>query len=512
MGQALYRKYRSRSLDEIVGQEHVVTALKTALKSGRVNHAYLFTGPRGVGKTSIARILAHEINDLPYNEETSHIDIIEIDAASNRGIDEIRDLREKVYVAPTSGKYKVYIIDEVHMLTTQAFNALLKTLEEPPAHVIFILATTEIHKLPATIISRTQRYTFRPADDQRLIEHLRSISAQENVKIDDQSLALIAEHGDGSYRDSVSLLDQIIGGKKSVTVKDVHELLGIPPVTAVSELVGYIQRGQLSAIASNLAALHLQGYQAATIAKEIAKLLRSSILEQKPLLTTERSFNLLKQLINVPTSSDPMRYLEIAVLEAAGTDAAAQATTPAPTAPPQVFKETESKPKQVKAEPESSPMPGPAAEISTKKASLNEDMPPTVKLPTKKNSEITQKSTKDNDFDEKVWPQVLTQLKTQYNTLYSIIRMAQIDFGDQKVSLTFNFAFHQKRLNEAKNKTIVANIIKEVCGKDIEIVCLYDKNAKPDSSSVAASATKTPDKSLVDTVSNIFGGGELLES
>ena len=162
MGKALYRKYRSKSLDQIVGQSHITTTLANSLKSGSISHAYLFTGPRGTGKTSIARILAHEVNGLPYDDDANHLDIIEIDAASNRRIDEIRELRERVHSAPTSAKYKVYIIDEVHMLTKEAFNALLKTLEEPPAHVIFILATTEAHKLPETIISRTQRLTFKP--------------------------------------------------------------------------------------------------------------------------------------------------------------------------------------------------------------------------------------------------------------------------------------------------------------------------------------------------------------
>src|SRR4029077_6909319 len=147
MGQALYRKYRSKSFSEIVGQDHITKPLQNAIKAGKISHAYLFTGPRGVGKTSVARVLAHEDNDLEYKDDSMHLDIIEIDRASNRRIDEIRELRERVHIAPTSAKYKVYIIDEVHMLTREAFNALLKTLEEPPAHVVFILATTEAHKV-----------------------------------------------------------------------------------------------------------------------------------------------------------------------------------------------------------------------------------------------------------------------------------------------------------------------------------------------------------------------------
>jgi DNA polymerase-3 subunit gamma/tau len=225
MGKALYRKYRSRSLSEIVGQDHITTTLQNALKSGKIAHAYLLTGPRGVGKTSIARILAHEINELTYSEEP-HFDIIEIDAASNNGVEDVRELRDKIMSAPASTKYKVFIIDEVHMLSKAAFNALLKTLEEPPAHVVFILATTEAHKLPETIISRTQRYSFRPASPEKLIENLRSIANAEKIKIDDDALYTIAEHSEGSFRDSVSLLDQASNMSNHISKNEVEQLLG----------------------------------------------------------------------------------------------------------------------------------------------------------------------------------------------------------------------------------------------------------------------------------------------
>jgi DNA polymerase-3 subunit gamma/tau len=209
MSKALYRKYRSTSLDTVVGQNHVTEVLKLELEQDKVSHAYLFTGPRGVGKTSVARILAHAINKVAYDDTSIDLDIIEIDAASNNGVDDIRDLRDKVNIAPVSASKKVYIIDEVHMLSKQAFNALLKTLEEPPEHVVFILATTDIEKLPETIISRTQRFDFHLIKDEDLIKQLRYISDEENILIDDEALSIIAEFGRGSFRDSISMLDQV---------------------------------------------------------------------------------------------------------------------------------------------------------------------------------------------------------------------------------------------------------------------------------------------------------------
>src|SRR5690242_12484870 len=232
MSQALYRIYRSKKLDEIVGQRHVTDILSRALKRGVVAHAYLLTCPRDVGKTSIARILAHEINQLPYEDETTHLDIIEIDAASNNGVEDVRDLREKVHIAPVSAAKKVYIIDEVHMLSKPAFNALLKTLEEPPEHVKFIFATTEIRKVPVTVLSRCQRFDLRRIDTEILSGHLAEIAGKEHIVIEAAALSLIARAAEGSVRDALSLLDQAIAhhagdAVEAITGESVRDMLGL---------------------------------------------------------------------------------------------------------------------------------------------------------------------------------------------------------------------------------------------------------------------------------------------
>ena len=196
---ALYRRYRPKTLAEVVGEEQVTESLINSLKKGKIAHAYLFIGPRGCGKTSVARILAHEINEFKYELEDSYLDIIEIDAASNTGVDNIRELREKAIIAPSQGKYKVYIIDEVHMLSKSAFNALLKTLEEPPEHVIFIMATTDAHKIPVTITSRSQVLTFKLANPAVMLEHVKKICTKEKIDIDQAALEIIVRRGGGRW-------------------------------------------------------------------------------------------------------------------------------------------------------------------------------------------------------------------------------------------------------------------------------------------------------------------------
>ncbi len=235
-------KYRPKRFEEVTGQEHVTRTLQNALKTGRIAHAYLFAGPRGVGKTTTARLLAKGLNcehgptPEPCNkcvmcreiDEGRSLDVVEIDGASNRGIDEIRNLREQVKFLPTRGRYRVFIIDEVHMLTTEAFNALLKTLEEPPPHVVFVLATTEPRKLPETVISRTQRFDFRPLSEVEITARLRYIAGQEKIDIEEGALQAIARHAEGSLRDAVALLEQLsVFSEGKVKAHDVFTMLGI---------------------------------------------------------------------------------------------------------------------------------------------------------------------------------------------------------------------------------------------------------------------------------------------
>jgi DNA polymerase-3 subunit gamma/tau len=256
MSQALYRIWRPASWEEVVGQDHIIQTLKNAVAADKVSQAYLFAGPRGTGKTTTARLLAKAVNCLdpdlskrPCNacenciavNEGRFLDLIEIDAASNTSVDDIRELRDNINFSPSQGRFKVYIIDEVHMLSTSAFNALLKTLEEPPSHVIFVLATTEIHKIPATVLSRCQRHEFRRIPVQTIIEKLKLLCAQEHIEIEDEALSLVARQATGSLRDAISLIDQLSSIGKVITLETAQNILGTATSQAVLDLGQAIQ-------------------------------------------------------------------------------------------------------------------------------------------------------------------------------------------------------------------------------------------------------------------------------
>ena len=326
MSRALYRTYRSRSLDEIVGQSHITRILQRAIARGHIAHAYLLTGPRGVGKTSIARILAHEINGLPYTDESTHLDIIEIDAASNNSVEDIRDLRDKVQIAPTSSPKKIYIIDEVHMLSKSAFNALLKTLEEPPEHVVFILATTDADKLPATILSRVQRFNFRAISPRDAAKHLAFIAEQENIAITPDALELIAEQGKGSFRDSISLLDQLRSlSDETIDRAMVAEVLGLAQDEAVEELLAAYAAADIGRAAQLIDEAEAAGTPAELLAEQLLGIARQRVVEDAALLP------LLDKLLAVPRAGWPRIALLTALASRAVPSVAAPHRQPSPT-------------------------------------------------------------------------------------------------------------------------------------------------------------------------------------
>ncbi len=290
MYQALYRKYRPQTLEEIEGQDTIVKILRNTIENNKINHAYLFNGPRGTGKTSIAKIFAKMVNceNLIKNNpcgkciscvQKNNTDIIEIDAASNNGVDEIRELRNKVNLVPAYGKYKVYIIDEVHMLTTGAFNALLKTLEEPPAHIIFILATTEPHKIPETILSRCQRLDFKKISENSIIKKLKEIAKKEKITIEEEAIKEIARLSDGGLRDSIGMLDQVNSYAESkIIVKDIHEINGTITPEDLKELIELIQENRITEIFKKIDYYNECGKNFAKLTEEIINFLRNILL------------------------------------------------------------------------------------------------------------------------------------------------------------------------------------------------------------------------------------------
>lgn len=295
MTQALYRKYRPKGWDAVIGQDHVVQTLTNSIKADRVGHAYLFAGPRGTGKTTVARLLAKAVNCLnedpgqrPDNScdhckavnENRFMDLIEIDAASNTSVDDVRDLREKINFSPSQGKYKIYIIDEVHMLSTAAFNALLKTLEEPPPHAIFVLATTEIHKIPATVLSRCQRHEFRRVPVDEIVANLKHIVQAENMQADEEALTLIARQSAGGMRDAQSLLDQLSSTGTTITLALAQQVLGTATSKTVLDIIDSVLDHQP---AHGLETIHKaldSGADPRSLARQIVEYMRGLMLIQ----------------------------------------------------------------------------------------------------------------------------------------------------------------------------------------------------------------------------------------
>lgn len=313
MYQSLYRKYRPKSFNEVVGQTVIVQTLKNSVKKNKLSHAYLFAGPRGTGKTSIAKILAKTINcenlidANPCNKcvnctqinNKQFVDIIEIDAASNNGVDEIREINNKVNLVPSMGKYKVYIIDEVHMLTTGAFNALLKTLEEPPSHIIFILATTEPHKIPATILSRCQRFDFKKISQIEMKKRIDQIVKEENIKIEEEAIDEISILSDGGMRDALSMLDQAIAySDDNITIQDIHEINGTITNNELGDFIYKLMNNNTKEILNKIDELDIKGKDFVKLTEEIILFLRNLLIAKMINESNDETILKLKELMN----------------------------------------------------------------------------------------------------------------------------------------------------------------------------------------------------------------------
>ncbi len=329
---SLYRRYRPNSFSNLIGQDHIVKTLINQIESGKIGHAYLFTGTRGTGKTSAAKIFAKAINcEHPLNgspcgkcssclslSEPSQIDIIEIDAASNNGVNEIRDLRDNVQYPPVSCKYKVYIIDEVHMLTGAAFNALLKTLEEPPKHAVFILATTEVHKLPATILSRCMRFDFRLIPTEQIASLIESIYLEQGKEFEKEAVFAISAAGEGSIRDALSIADTAMSyGKGKLTYNDVTEILGSSNFSLIFDFVESMIKSETGKMLEIISTLSSLGKSMGVLIKDITNFIRNLIVvmssenANKILLLPEDRFNELKELSKITSEQRLIRMLEI---------------------------------------------------------------------------------------------------------------------------------------------------------------------------------------------------------
>ena len=475
MSQALYRKYRSRSLDEVLGQDHVTSILRRALEQGKIAHAYLLTGPRGVGKTSVARILAHEINHLPYDDDSSNLDIIEIDAASNNGVDDIRALREKAQVAPVSAPKKVYIIDEVHMLSKSAFNALLKTLEEPPEHVVFILATTDADRLPATILSRVQQFFFRPIPTEIMTRQLMNIAKKEGFAIEEDAARLIAERSRGGFRDGISMLDQLsilATSDQPLTANMVTEYLGLSDATMLGNLLDSYPSDDNEKVLNIFQELENSGANSVIVSHQLLSIARNRLRKNPNLI------GLVQQLIEVDRHPHPDLKLLTIFMN----------SNSQPTEKPVATKKdtTQAAPQK----PATKPTPIKPAEPAkpTEKLIKKEEKPAE---PAKKPAAKPKKTDAPLELN---WEKVIERAKEKSLGLASLLQKSQWSFDGEKLTIYAGSAFYKKKLDDAKNKPLISEIISEETEMDLEIDIIGEK--------------KLPEDEKLAEIAELMGGGE----
>ena len=499
MAQALYRKWRPQSFDDVVGQEHVTTTLKNQIATGRIGHAYLFVGSRGCGKTTSARIFAKEINIAqldPKNPRTQQIadaiaegrslDLIEIDAASHTGVDDIREIRDKVAFQPSELKYKVYIIDEVHMLSTAAFNALLKTLEEPPPHVVFILATTDPQKIPATVLSRCQRFNFKRVPVDKIVARLRVLCDGESIDADDHALRLIARHATGALRDAVSLLDQLASSNSlRISPADVREALGATDAATVKALIDGLIAHDPSAGFEAIQNAIDQGADARQIAKQTVDYLRalmqvkvskgggtgdlseaeklemSGHAEHVPMALLTRATKAFSNAINeMRGSTDAQLPLEMAYLDCVVEDdvgrapADRQLTTDPSTGSGQAGRRTTDDGGRTAANRQSPTAHSPQPANSQQQSVVN--IPMSARPPSN-SVEILRTN----------WKQVIAEVNLVNKAAAALLRSCQPhDIVGHAIQLRADHDLIKQRLEDAKNNLAVLNVLKKMLGGD----------------------------------------------
>ncbi|MCS7464545.1 DNA polymerase III subunit gamma/tau [Paenibacillus doosanensis] len=526
---ALYRTWRPQAFREIVGQKHIVQTLQNSLREGRFTHAYLFNGPRGTGKTSAAKILAKAVNCLkgpaeePCNEcanciritEGAVMDVVEIDAASNRGVEEIRDIRDKVKYAPTEVRHKVYIIDEVHMLTTEAFNALLKTLEEPPAHVMFILATTEPHKIPATIISRCQRFDFRRVSLDEQVERLREVCREENIEAEEEAIRFIARLSDGGMRDALSLLDQIMAfSGKTIAYDDVVAITGGMAGDQFEKLVHAVKRRDVGAVLKLVDDFMQEGKSADKCMESLLYYFRDllmvkmvpgsqavtdRIIDIKPFAEVAESFTTQELISMIDTlnyyqtemkySVQPQTLLEVALMKLCSTQGGeaseaggARAAEPAPDG---LINQLKGRIQRLEEQLSQLLKQGvaPAAPNSFGGGGASGARPASAPVAIKKIEKLDgYLEGKDTDETREAlqrWSQVLGRVKEQKITIHAwLVDGEPVSVSGGNLLVAFKSSMHRETTEKPANKQLIEQVMNDVLGTPLHLVTIMMKDWK----------------------------------